>query len=42
MVQQKCHDVTLGIDVDTNARGADGKVSAEKVGAITNAWKAAA
>jgi phosphoribosylanthranilate isomerase len=29
----------LGIDVDTNARGADGKVSAENVAAITKAWK---
>jgi phosphoribosylanthranilate isomerase len=36
------HPRYLGIDVDTNARGSDGKVSAEKVGAICNAWKAAA
>jgi phosphoribosylanthranilate isomerase len=36
------HPRFLGIDVDTNARGADGKFSAEKVGAIRGAWKAAA
>jgi phosphoribosylanthranilate isomerase len=36
------HSRYLGIDVDTNARGADGKLSAEKVGAICGAWKAAA
>jgi phosphoribosylanthranilate isomerase len=36
------HPRYLGIDVDTNARGADGKLSAEKVGAICGAWKAAA
>jgi len=30
----------LGIDVDTNARGEDGKVSAEKVEAICRAWEA--
>lgn len=30
----------LGIDVDTNARGPDGKVSAEKVAAICRAWNA--
>jgi phosphoribosylanthranilate isomerase len=33
------HPRYLGIDVDTNARGADGKVSAEKVAAISKAWK---
>jgi phosphoribosylanthranilate isomerase len=33
------HPLYLGIDVDTNARGADGKVSAEKVAAICGAWK---
>ena len=33
------HPRYLGIDVDTNARGADGKVSAEKVAAITRTWK---
>ena len=36
------HPRFLGIDVDTNARGPDGKFSAEKVGAICGAWKAAA
>jgi phosphoribosylanthranilate isomerase len=34
------HPRYLGIDVDTNARGADGKVSAERVAAICEAWKA--
>jgi phosphoribosylanthranilate isomerase len=34
------HPRYLGIDVDTNARGPDGKVSAEKVAAICQAWKA--
>jgi len=29
----------LGIDVDTNARGPDGKISAEKVEAICRAWQ---
>ncbi len=33
------HPRYLGIDVDTNARGADGRVSAEKVAAISKAWK---
>ena len=33
------HPRFYGIDVDTNARGADGKVSAEKVGAIIQTWK---
>ena len=33
------HPRFLGIDVDTNARGDDGKVSSEKVGAISEAWK---
>jgi phosphoribosylanthranilate isomerase len=33
------HPRFLGIDVDTNARGADGKVSEEKVAAICGAWK---
>jgi phosphoribosylanthranilate isomerase len=33
------HPLYLGIDVDTNARGDDGKVSAEKVEAITRAWR---
>jgi hypothetical protein len=30
----------LGIDVDTNARGADGKVDAARVEAISRAWRA--
>ena len=34
------HPLFLGIDVDTNARGADGKVSEENVEAICRAWKA--
>jgi phosphoribosylanthranilate isomerase len=34
------HPHFLGIDVDTNARGADGKVSAERVEAILRAWRA--
>ena len=33
------HPRYLGIDVDTNARGEDGKVSAERVAAILAAWK---
>jgi phosphoribosylanthranilate isomerase len=33
------HPRYLGIDVDTNARGADGKVNAQKVAAITKTWK---
>lgn len=33
------HPRYLGIDVDTNARGSDGKVSAEKVAAICRTWK---
>jgi phosphoribosylanthranilate isomerase len=36
------HARYLGIDVDTNARGPDGKVSAEKVASISSAWKTAA
>jgi phosphoribosylanthranilate isomerase len=34
------HPRFLGIDVDTNARGPDGKVSAERVEAILRAWRA--
>jgi phosphoribosylanthranilate isomerase len=30
----------LGVDVDTNAREADGGISAERVAAITRVWKA--
>jgi phosphoribosylanthranilate isomerase len=33
------HPRFLGIDVDTNARGADGKIASENVGAIARAWK---
>jgi phosphoribosylanthranilate isomerase len=33
------HPRFLGIDVDTNARGSDGKVSAESVEAILRAWQ---
>jgi phosphoribosylanthranilate isomerase len=35
------HPQFLGIDVDTNARGADGKVGAAEVAAISAAWKGA-
>ncbi len=35
------HPRFLGVDVDTNARGADGKISAQNVDAISRAWKAA-
>jgi phosphoribosylanthranilate isomerase len=33
------HPLFLGIDVDTNARGADGKIDAGNVEAISRAWK---
>ena len=33
------HPRFLGIDVDTNARSADGKISSENVEAISRAWK---
>jgi phosphoribosylanthranilate isomerase len=33
------HPLYFGVDVDTNARGADGRVAAEQVEAITAAWK---
>ncbi len=33
------HPLFLGIDVDTNARDANGLISAERVGAITHAWR---
>jgi phosphoribosylanthranilate isomerase len=36
------HRLFLGIDVDTNARGEDGKIDADHVGAIARAWRAAA
>ena len=35
------HPRFLGVDVDTNARGADGKIAAQNVDAISRAWKAA-
>ncbi|MGI8800989.1 MAG: phosphoribosylanthranilate isomerase [Solirubrobacteraceae bacterium] len=35
------HPRFLGVDVDTNARGVDGKVSAANVAAISRAWKEA-
>lgn len=33
------HPLFLGVDVDTNARGAEGKIDAEKVAAISRVWK---
>jgi phosphoribosylanthranilate isomerase len=33
------HRLFMGVDVDTNARGADGRVDAGRVGAISAAWK---
>jgi phosphoribosylanthranilate isomerase len=33
------HPHFMGIDVDTNARGADGKVSGDRVEAILGAWQ---
>src|SRR5262249_30433859 len=33
------HPLFIGIDVDTNARGADGKVDGARVEAITRAWR---
>jgi indole-3-glycerol phosphate synthase len=33
------HPLFMGIDVDTNARGEDGKVSGPRVHAIASAWK---
>jgi phosphoribosylanthranilate isomerase len=33
------HPLFLGIDVDTNARGADGKISADNVESISRAWR---
>jgi phosphoribosylanthranilate isomerase len=33
------HPLFLGIDVDTNARGANGKIDADHVEAISSAWK---
>ncbi|HTP20437.1 MAG TPA: hypothetical protein VMJ65_12585 [Solirubrobacteraceae bacterium] len=34
------HPLFMGIDVDTNARGADGKIDAARVEAIRRAWRA--
>ncbi len=33
------HPLFLGVDVDTNARGADGRIGADNVAAISRAWK---
>lgn len=33
------HPLFLGIDVDTNARAADGRIGADNVAAISRAWK---
>ena len=33
------HPQFLGIDIDTNARATDGKISSENVEAISRAWK---
>jgi phosphoribosylanthranilate isomerase len=33
------HPRYLGVDVDTNARGGDGKIAADNVGAISATWK---
>jgi phosphoribosylanthranilate isomerase len=32
------HPLFLGVDVDTNARGADGRISTDSVAAITRTW----
>jgi phosphoribosylanthranilate isomerase len=32
-------DLFLGVDVDTNARDTDGRISADRVAAITRVWK---
>lgn len=37
--QLAAHPLFLGIDVDTNARGQDGRIDAEHVAAITRAWR---
>jgi phosphoribosylanthranilate isomerase len=34
------HPRFMGVDVDTNARGSDGRISARRVDAITHAWRA--
>jgi phosphoribosylanthranilate isomerase len=33
------HPLFLGVDVDTNARDADGHISPDRVAAITRVWK---
>jgi phosphoribosylanthranilate isomerase len=33
------HPRFMGVDVDTNARGGDGRISAQRVDAITHAWR---
>ena len=38
--QLAAHPLFLGIDVDTNARGPDGRIGAENVTAIARAWRA--
>jgi phosphoribosylanthranilate isomerase len=37
--QLAAHPLFFGVDVDTNARGADGRVSEDNVAAITRVWK---
>jgi phosphoribosylanthranilate isomerase len=37
--QLAAHALFLGIDVDTNARGPDGRIDSQSVGAITRAWR---
>jgi phosphoribosylanthranilate isomerase len=37
--QLAAHPLFFGIDVDTNARGSDGRIAADSVGAITRAWR---
>jgi phosphoribosylanthranilate isomerase len=40
--QVAAHPLFLGIDVDTNARGADGRIGAPNVEAISRSWKSPA
>ncbi len=37
--QLAAHPLFLGVDVDTNARGPEGKIDADKVAAISRVWK---
>jgi phosphoribosylanthranilate isomerase len=37
--QLTAHPLFLGIDVDTNARGTDGRIDSSHVEAITHAWR---